>query len=62
MLALLDISPDYKASETMLAGEPYVLEYQKNINRQLNMVKGFTKATFRTIVPGHVGLWLLRRV
>jgi hypothetical protein len=62
MLALLDISPDYEASKTMLAGEPYVLEYQKNINRQLNMVKGFTKATFRTIVPGHVGLWLLRRV
>lgn len=62
MLALVDITPDYEPSETMLAGEPYVLEYQKNINRQLQRVKGFTKATFRDIVPGHVGLWLLRRV
>jgi len=62
VLALLDISPDYQASETMLAGEPYVLEYQKNINRQLQMVKGFTKAKFKTIIPGHVGLWLLHRV
>ena len=62
MLALLDITPDYQPSESMLAGEPYVLEYQKNINHQLQTCKGFTKTTFRTIIPGHVGLWLLRRV
>ena len=62
MLALLDITPDYQPSKSMLAGEPYVLEYQKNINRQLKTCKGFAKATFRTIIPGHVGLWLLQRV
>lgn len=29
-LAILDISKDYTPSDSMLAGEPYVLEYQKN--------------------------------
>lgn len=61
VLALVDITPDYEPSSHMLAGEPYVLEYQKNIHRQLSMVKGFTKATFRNLVPGHVGVWLLHR-
>jgi ubiquinone/menaquinone biosynthesis C-methylase UbiE len=62
ILALLDISPEYQPSKTMLAGEPYVLEYQQNINRQLRTCKGFTRATFRNIVPGHLGLWLLQRI
>ena len=28
----VDIDPNYKPSETMLMGEPYVLEYQRNID------------------------------
>ena len=62
ILALLDITPHYQPSKTMLAGEPYVLEYQQNINRQLQTCKGFTRATFRSIVPGHLGLRLLQRI
>jgi len=60
ILALLDLSTDYKPSDHMLAGEPYVLEYQANIQRQLQSVKGFSKAVYKTIVPGHVGMWLLK--
>jgi ubiquinone/menaquinone biosynthesis C-methylase UbiE len=59
-LALLDIAADYKPSKHMLAGEPYVLEYQDNIHRQMKSVKGFSKAIYKTIVPGHVGMWLLK--
>jgi len=43
----------------MLAGEPYVLEYKKNIHEQLASLPGFTNYSYQTIVPGHVGLWLL---
>lgn len=61
-LALIDISPDYKPSETMLEGEPYMIEYQKNIKRQLRSLRGFSRAVYKTLVPGHVGLWVLKRV
>ena len=61
VLAIIDISTDYEPSESMLKGEPYVLEYQKNIHRQLSNVKGFRRSSYKTLVPGHVGMWLLRR-
>jgi len=62
VLAVIDISPDYEPNESMLAGEPYVLEYQKNINEQLDNVKGFTRTTFETLIPGHVCMWKLERL
>mmetsp|Transcript_32863 Transcript_32863/g.72119 ORF Transcript_32863/g.72119 Transcript_32863/m.72119 type:complete len:329 (-) Transcript_32863:10-996(-) len=58
-LAIVDISVDYNPSPAMLAGEPYVLEYKKNIHEQLASLPGFTNYSYQTIVPGHVGLWLL---
>lgn len=58
-LAIVDISVDYNPSPAMLAGEPYVLEYKKNIHEQLASLPGFTNFSYQTIVPGHVGLWLL---
>mmetsp|Transcript_16932 Transcript_16932/g.26417 ORF Transcript_16932/g.26417 Transcript_16932/m.26417 type:complete len:410 (-) Transcript_16932:316-1545(-) len=60
-LAVVDISPEYTPSDTMLAGEPYVLEYQKDIMKQMQGVAGFSKSEYQVIVPGHVGLWLLTR-
>lgn len=60
-LAVVDISPDYEPSPTMLAGEPYVLEYKKNIQAQLRATKGFAGCTYKEIVKGHVGVWLLKR-
>jgi hypothetical protein len=35
----------------MLAGEPYVKEYQHNINQQLSTFPGF-KAKKKVVVPG----------
>ena len=58
-LAIVDISPKYEPSFTMLAGEPYVLEYQQNIHLQLNQAHGFHNCRYREVVEGHVGLWLL---
>eukprot|EP00561_Arcocellulus_cornucervis_P011558 CAMPEP_0185809112 /NCGR_PEP_ID=MMETSP1322-20130828/6008_1 /TAXON_ID=265543 /ORGANISM="Minutocellus polymorphus, Strain RCC2270" /LENGTH=330 /DNA_ID=CAMNT_0028505363 /DNA_START=430 /DNA_END=1422 /DNA_ORIENTATION=+ len=58
-LAVIDISSDYDPSPAMLSGEPYVLEYKKNIHQQMEDLPGFVDYTYQTIVPGHVGMWLL---
>lgn len=58
-LAILDICPTYEPSSHMLAGEPFVLEYQQNIDRQLATFPGFSTSKRDVIVPGHVNLWLL---
>lgn len=60
-LAVIDISPNYEPSPTMLAGEPYVLEYQAHIQDQLRAAEGFAFSEYKEVVPGHVGLWLLKR-
>eukprot|EP00529_Nitzschia_sp_RCC80_P000663 CAMPEP_0113446016 /NCGR_PEP_ID=MMETSP0014_2-20120614/3485_1 /TAXON_ID=2857 /ORGANISM="Nitzschia sp." /LENGTH=376 /DNA_ID=CAMNT_0000337087 /DNA_START=1551 /DNA_END=2681 /DNA_ORIENTATION=- /assembly_acc=CAM_ASM_000159 len=60
-LAVVDIDTSYTPSDTMLAGEPYVIEYQKNIHRQLKTMKGFSNMKYETIVPEHVGMWILKR-
>lgn len=60
-LAIVDIATDFEPSWSMLAGEPYILEYQQSIDRQLIESKGFVSVEYQALVPGHVGLWLLRR-
>merc|ERR1712124_239530 len=50
-LAVGDISSEYRPSRTMLAGEPYVVEYQKNIDRQLRPFRGFPTSGLRTSFP-----------
>mmetsp|Transcript_29905 Transcript_29905/g.72234 ORF Transcript_29905/g.72234 Transcript_29905/m.72234 type:complete len:341 (-) Transcript_29905:207-1229(-) len=59
-LAILDICPTYKPSPPMLAGEPFVVEYQQNIDKQLANFPGFTFHKRKVVVPGHVNLWLLK--
>jgi ubiquinone/menaquinone biosynthesis C-methylase UbiE len=58
-LAIIDIASDYDPSPAMLSGEPYVLEYKKNIHQQMESLPGFVDYTYQTIVPGHVGMWIL---
>jgi ubiquinone/menaquinone biosynthesis C-methylase UbiE len=60
-LAVIDISTDYKPSYSMLLGEPYVLEYQSNIQSQLRNLQGFFRPEYKVLVPGHVSMWLLKR-
>jgi ubiquinone/menaquinone biosynthesis C-methylase UbiE len=61
VLAVIDISPEYQPSPTMLAGEPYVLEYKKNIHNQMMKAHGFESAKYSEVVNGHVGKWILTR-
>lgn len=61
-LAVVDISPDYTPSDHMLAGEPFVKEYQQNIDGQLRTSYGFALWKRKRVVPGHVNLWLLTAV
>ena len=61
ILAVVDISTEYTPSPTMLQGEPYVQEYQKNIHRQLANIPGFERPKYRDIVPHHLGMWTLKR-
>ena len=60
-LAVVDIATDYTPSASMLAGEPYVKEYQQNIHRQLSKFSGFQSFEYKTLVPGHVDMWILKR-
>lgn len=60
-VAIVDISPNYIPSASMLAGEPYVLEYQTNIDRQLHETKGFGHVHYKEMIPGHVSVWLLTK-
>lgn len=60
-LCVVDITPDYTPSPSMLAGEPYVLEYQQNIVHQLQHLQGFTDYQYQRVVDGHVGMWILTR-
>lgn len=62
MLAVVDISTDYTPSEVMLKGEPYVIEYQENIHDQMGSFEGFSSQGYKTLVPNHVGMWLLERM
>ena len=58
-LAIVDICPTYEPAKPMLAGEPFVLEYQKHIENQLASLTGFSLSKRKVIVPGHVNMWLL---
>lgn len=53
-IIIVDIAPEYEPSKSMLYGEPYLLEYKENINRDLIIFKN------EVLVPGHVNLWSLK--
>jgi ubiquinone/menaquinone biosynthesis C-methylase UbiE len=61
-LAIVDICPTYTPSPHMLAGEPFVKEYQQNIDSQLATFPGFKFKKRKVVVPGHVNMWLLTAV
>ena len=60
-LAVIDISPDFTPPPSMLAGEPYVLEYQQNIHSQLASFDGLTLESFEAVVSEQVGMWVLHK-
>jgi len=60
-LVVVDICPTYQPSPTMLAGEPFVLEYKKSILEQMRSLKGFEDMAVQSVVEGHVVQWTLTR-
>ena len=60
-LVVVDISSDYKPSPSMLAGEPFVLEYQTSIHKQLQNAAGFLKPKHTNLIKNHVDMWILQR-
>ena len=59
MVVIVDISPQYTPSASMLSGEPYVLDYIENIELEVEAVcylEGVTFCAFN-VVDGHVRKW-----
>ena len=55
-IVIVDISTNYKPSNMMLSGEPYVTEYIKNIDETLYNY-GFKK---QILIKNHVDVWILK--
>lgn len=51
---IVDISPNYKPSNIMLSGEPYLIDYLKNINSILY------EFYYNEFIKNHVGIWKLK--
>lgn len=60
-LVILDIDPTYAPSKSMLLGEPYILEYRHNIDRQLALLPGYSNVNRTAVIPGQVILWSLTK-
>jgi ubiquinone/menaquinone biosynthesis C-methylase UbiE len=52
-IIVVDIAPEYKPSNIMLTGEPYILDYLKTI-RDTFIEHDFTE---EKVIPNHVSIW-----
>tara|TARA_B100000963_G_scaffold361809_1_gene399866 strand:+ start:4586 stop:5206 length:621 start_codon:yes stop_codon:yes gene_type:complete len=52
-ITIVDISTNYKPSDLMLSGEPYIKEYLENIDETMYKY-GFKKYTF---IKNHIDIW-----
>tara|TARA_Y100000385_G_scaffold172767_1_gene178864 strand:+ start:1419 stop:2054 length:636 start_codon:yes stop_codon:yes gene_type:complete len=52
-IIIMDISSNYSPSKIMLSGEPYLIEYLNNIDKQMNK-HDFIKTTY---IDNHVDIW-----
>ena len=52
-IIIVDIAPEYKPSNVMLTGEPYILDYLKNI-RDTFVKNNFTE---EKLINNHVTIW-----
>ena len=50
---IVDLSPEYKSSKLMRDGEPYILDYQKTIEKTMNKYL-FQRTEY---IPNHVTIW-----
>ena len=54
-IIFVDISPNYKPKELMLTGEPYLLDYLKNIK---DIFKEFEYFKYNEYIKNHVAIWI----
>jgi ubiquinone/menaquinone biosynthesis C-methylase UbiE len=52
-ILIIDISPEYQSSQLMRSGEPYLLDYQKTIEKTMDKYS-FERTDY---IPGHVTVW-----
>jgi len=52
-VVIIDIDPLYSPSNSMLSGEPYILDYIKHIDQDMKLYGGIKKS----IIEGHVVRW-----
>jgi ubiquinone/menaquinone biosynthesis C-methylase UbiE len=50
---IIDLSPEYKSSKLMRNGEPYLLDYQKTIEKTMDKYS-FERSDY---IPDHVSIW-----
>lgn len=56
LTVVVDIATNYSPSEAMLWGEPFLLEYQKNIDTDFK--NNFKYVQRHTLVPDHAIMWI----
>jgi ubiquinone/menaquinone biosynthesis C-methylase UbiE len=61
VFAIIDVAPTFEPSISMLAGEPYILEYKANIITQVADHPSFDPLDSFELVRGQVYMWILRR-
>lgn len=52
-VVIVDLSPEYKSSQLMRNGEPYLLDYQKTIEKTMDKYS-FKRTDY---IPNHVTIW-----
>lgn len=52
-VVIVDLSPEYKSSKLMRDGEPYLLDYQKTIEKTMEYYS-FKRSDY---IPNHVTIW-----
>lgn len=57
---IIDISPQYKPSPQMLTGEPYILEYCKNINNDISKIN-YNVYNYE-VAPGRANIWVINKL
>lgn len=62
MTIIVDISPTYTPSDLMLAGEPHILDYKKNIVKDIADVFGSSHVLEVIVLENHVTAWICSRV
>lgn len=57
---IIDISPQYNPSPQMLSGEPYILEYCKNINNDINKIN--YEVYNYELARGRANIWVINKL